>query len=170
MKKLFLAVILLAIGATAFVSCGKTDVDSEKPVIKLLEPQEDELVKPGSALHLKIELSDNVALRSYKVEIHGNFDGHTHNARAEEAADAVEFKNTWTEADFVKLGETPILDKQTVTIDHKLIEIPETINGKPVKEGHYHLMIHCTDRAGNQKEIFTEINISHTGVVHDHDH
>jgi|AGTN01.3.fsa_nt_gi hypothetical protein len=170
-EKLFLASIVL-LGALAFTSCEKEEVDNEKPLIDLIAPEEDEAFQPGSDIHFEVEFSDNVALASYKVNIHGAFDGHTHSVvstRAEE--DAVEFEKTWMESDFIALGEEPISGKRSVTVHHHEIEIPATINeggiAKPIKEGHYHFTVYCTDEAGLESSVTREIVISSDAEEHD---
>ncbi len=177
MKKnvLFLTSLIL-LGTAAFTSCEKDDVDNEKPVIRLIAPEEDEEIRPGSDIHFDVEFSDNVALASYKVNIHGAFDGHTHSAtlstRAEEEGEP--FERTWLESEFIALGDEPIAGKRSVTVHHHHIVIPETITvdgvEKPIKEGHYHFMVHCIDEAGLERFVAREIVISSEADEHDHHH
>lgn len=177
MKKnvLFLTSLIL-LGTAAFTSCEKDDVDNEKPVIRLIAPEEDEEIRPGSDIHFDVEFSDNVALASYKVNIHGAFDGHTHSAtlstRAEEEGEP--FERTWLESEFIALGDEPIAGKRSVTVHHHHIVIPETITvdgvEKPIKEGHYHFMVHCIDEAGLETFVAREIVISSEADEHDHHH
>jgi hypothetical protein len=113
-----------------------------------------------------VTLSDNEALASYKVNIHGAFDGHEHSATTRATEDSVAFEKTWMDSDFIVLGEEPIAGKRSVTIHHHLIEIPETVNGTPLKEGHYHFIVYCTDQAGQESFIAREIEISYDAVEH----
>lgn len=162
MKKYFLTTVIALI-ALSFVSCEKNEADNQAPVIHLVAPEEDEPVKPGSGIYLEAVFSDNVALGKYKVNIHGSFDGHSHGHAAVRAAeDSVAFEKTWLDDEFVVAGEEPIAGKRSVTVHHRKIVIPTEINGKPIKEGHYHFMIHCTDRAGNESLAAREIVISST--------
>src|SRR5690554_5179724 len=177
MKKnvLFLTSLIL-LGTAAFTSCEKDDVDNEKPVIRLIAPEEDEEIRPGSDIHFDVEFSDNVGLALYKVNIHGAFDGHTHSAtlstRAEEEGEP--FERTWLESEFIALGDEPIAGKRSVTVHHHHIVIPETITvdgvEKPIKEGHYHFMVHCIDEAGLETFVAREIVISSEADEHDHHH
>jgi len=176
MKKnvLFLTSLIL-LGAAAFTSCEKDDVDNEKPVIRLIAPEEDEEIRPGSDIHFDVEFSDNVALGSYKVNIHWGED-HTHSAtlstRAEEEGEP--FERPWLEKEFIALGDEPIAGKRSVTVHHHHIVIPETITvdgvEKPIKEGHYHFMVHCIDEAGLETFVAREIVISSEADEHDHHH
>jgi|SRR5690554_2050240 len=184
-KSLYTAVVLLGL-MTFIASCEMEDVDNEKPVIRLISPTEDETVLAGSSINFEVEFSDNVALGSYKVNIHGAFDGHSHdhatsNLRttsilATQDEEAVEFSKTWLESDFVALGEESISGKKSVLVKHQLMEIPKTIkrnvNGEikemPLKEGHYHFIVYCTDEMGQESFVSKEIYIS-SDSNHDHD-
>ena len=80
MKNLSIKLIAL-FTLTFFASCSNDDdeiLDSEKPEITINDPVENEVFQVGGELHFDIDLSDNDALASYKVDIHNNFDGHTH--------------------------------------------------------------------------------------------
>lgn len=165
-ESLYLAGIIL-LGAVAFMACDTEDIDNEKPVITVIEPTEDEEVMPGSRLHFTVQFSDNVSLASYKADIHGAFDGHTHNAvvngaiGTRAAADSVAFEKTWLESDFIALGETPIAGKEQAYVAHQHIGIPATVDGKPLKEGHYHFIVYCTDSSGQESFIAREIVIAY---------
>lgn len=168
MNKVLLATVL-TMSAAVFVSCEKEPIDNQKPTINLIAPQEDEGIKPGSDIHFDVVLKDDVSLKSYKVNIHGAFDGHTHSATARSSsAGAVAFEKTWTEADFIKLGDEPILGKKEAKIHHHHLVIPKEIGGKPIREGHYHFMVYCTDEAGNETFVAREIEISSSAEEHEH--
>jgi len=187
MKKsnaLFLAALMI-LGSTVFASCEKEEVDNEKPVIHLMGPEEGEAIRPGSDLHFEVEFSDNVGLASYKVNIHGAFDGHTHSAAVQGTAlgtshsvngtraesddtESEPFEKTWFESDFIALGDEPIAGKRNARVHHHHIVIPETVNGKPVKEGHYHFLVYCTDESGLESFIAREIIISADAEEHTH--
>lgn len=174
-------VLLLTVSslATVFVACEKVDVDSQKPVISIIEPSTDEVVNPGDAVHFKVMFSDNMALASYKVNIHGAFDNHSHNSSVmstRAATDSIAFEKTWLETDFTALGESPIAGKKQVTVEHQHIVIPATIsrtvNGvteeMPLKEGHYHFIVYCTDESGQESFVASEIFISYDADGHQH--
>jgi hypothetical protein len=139
---------LAAIAFAAFTSCGK-DGDTTKPAIDLHEPEEEEAFEPGGTLHLDMELSDNEALDQYKVEIHPAA-GHTH-TRAGEASSI--FTRTWDDAAGLK--------NKSVHHDITLPAEAET--------GDYHLMVYCTDRAGNEQHVVRTIELAtEGGEPHDH--
>lgn len=205
MKKKWISACGVFLGVFLFAACEKVSLDNEKPVVTVTGPAVDEVVMPGSALHFEVEFTDNEALASYKVNIHGAFDGHTHDAgiagtarksHAESsgtglagdgmraaatdkevqaqgaatraAADSVTFERTWLERDFVALGETPIAGKKQAAVAHRHIVIPATINGLPLREGHYHFTVYCTDRAGQESFVSREIVLSYDPAGHRH--
>ena len=121
-----------------FTSCDSdNDGDTIPPVINLIAPAEGGTLKIGDehGVHLEMELSDNEMLSSYKVEIHNDFDGHTHtkSLKSEETT-PFSFQKSWD-----------VSGKKNATIHHHEIMIPE--NATP---GNYHLMVYCTDAAGNE--------------------
>ena len=188
MKKSVLIAAIVLIAVFGLVSCDNENLDNERPVVKIVSPMEDELVKPGNDIHFEVELSDNVALASYKVNIHGAFDGHEHGdghsdtrsgfATTRAASDSVEFTRTWLESDFIALGEEPIAGKRNASVHHQHMEIPatviRTIDGEqkemPLREGHYHFIVYCTDESGQESFASTEIYISYDAENHDHNH
>ncbi|SMC41821.1 DUF4625 domain-containing protein [Moheibacter sediminis] len=155
MKKYIIASLAI-VSAITFQSCSSDDdngsVDTEKPVIVLNEPTDHEAFLPGSEIHLDADFSDNVELGSYKIEIHSAADGHEH-----KGANAVgEWFYSETNQIEAGLRNTHI---------HKHIAVPTTVDGLPIVEGHYHLGIFLTDKAGNEQQHFIEIVV---GEDHDH--
>ncbi|MDD4777182.1 MAG: DUF4625 domain-containing protein [Fermentimonas sp.] len=183
MKRLKLSrnVLLLAVSllSTVFVACEKVEVDNQKPVISVIEPSDDKVVTPGEAVHFKVMFSDNVALASYKVNIHGAFDNHSHSASVmstRAATDSIAFEKTWLETDFTALGDSPVAGEKEVTVDHQHIIIPASISRAvdgvtkemPLKEGHYHFIVYCTDESGQESFVASEIFISYDADGHTH--
>ncbi|MBF6596963.1 MAG: DUF4625 domain-containing protein [Fermentimonas sp.] len=180
MKKSVLITAIVLKAVLGLVSCDSENLDNERPVVKVILPSEDELVIPGSDIHFEVEMSDNAALSSYKVNIHGAFDGHGHgealSATTRAASDSVEFSRTWLESDFIALGEEPISGKTKVSVKHHHMKIPasvtRTIDGEqkemPLKEGHYHFIVYCTDEAGQESFASKEIFISYDAEGHNH--
>lgn len=170
MKKLFLSSIV-ALAAVSFVSCEKDEVDNKAPVINLIAPENDEPINPGSEIHFEVNFSDNVALGTYKVNIHGAFDGHSHNHAVTKATgDSLAFEKTWLEQEFIAAGEEPISGKRSTTVHHHKITIPTEVNGKPLRSGHYHFLVYCTDKAGIESFTAREIFISYDAEEHNHHH
>ena len=157
----FFTVCLTAISLLAFNACEKEkekekESDTTKPEINLIEPANGDTLHIGDehGVHFEAEFSDNEALASYKVDIHPNFDNHTHAVtKGESATVDFEFEQSWT------------ISGKNASIHHHDIIIPE--NATP---GHYHLMVYCLDAAGNESHIAVDIELSHEeGEEHDHD-
>jgi hypothetical protein len=141
---------LLAMTALSLPSCDKDHTgDTEKPVIHLIEPEEGARLPIGDehGVPFNLELSDNTLLRSYKVEIHPDFDGHVHAPAHAPLRDA-----DATTTDFTFNKSWDISGKKNASIQHREIIIPP--NATP---GPYHLMVYCTDAAGNESHLARDI-------------
>lgn len=156
----YLSIVSVMMLSTLFVSCSDDEKqgDTTKPVITLNAPAEGAVLKPGSHIHFDMDLEDDVMLGSYKVEIHNNFDGHGHTkataGEEEETGDTTPFtyNNSWT-----------VSGQKNIHIHHHEIEIP--VNAT---EGNYHLMVYCTDAAGNESYIARNIVLAEHGETGEH--
>lgn len=156
--KLYLPIIsLLAMSVFVFISCDDSDSDTTKPVIELHEPEEGQALKIGSeyGVHFEMDLSDDVMLKSYMIEIHSNFDHHSH-GKSRGAGETIDFS-------FNKSYD--ISGKKTVHIHHHDIMIP-----KDATPGDYHLMVYCTDAAGNETYVARNIELSNDVEEEYHNH
>ena len=151
---------------TFFAACSSDDdeiLDSERPEITVNDPVEGEAFEVGGELHFDVNFSDNDALSSYRVDIHNNFDGHTHSG----------VLNSTVSFDPVMQATSvrPWSFNQTFNIEgapqtyhaHEHIEIPDDI-----AEGPYHLGITVIDVSGNENQVYVEVVIGedHTGEEH----
>jgi hypothetical protein len=151
MKTIFLTGLAAIASFAALTSCGK-EGDTTKPEIDLHEPLEEEAFALGATLHLDMDLSDNEALDEYKVEIH-LASGHTHTRAGEEPP--LIFTATWDDAAGLKNKSV-----------HRDIPLPTD-----AETGDYHLMVYCTDIAGNENHVVRTIEIgTDGGEPHDHEH
>lgn len=142
-------------------SCSDDDdniLDTEKPTVTINEPEEGEVFEVGGELHFDILLSDNQMLASYKVDIHNNFDGHTHSGIIK--ADNNLTRQQTDVAPWSYNETFEIEGNQTTFEAHEHIAIPDN-----VAEGNYHLGITVIDAAGNQEQAYVQFAIGH-----DHDH
>lgn len=152
-KSLLLSMVSLAVFSFVFTSCDD-DGDTTLPVIKLIEPEDGDVLKIGSAIHFDMDLSDNEALRSYKVEIHENMSNphdHDKSLRSGNDTEYFSYQQTW-----------PVEGRNT-NVHHHEITIPE--NATP---GTYHMMMYCVDLAGNESHVAVNIELSHDGEEHEH--
>lgn len=80
-NKLLLSIIIMA-GIILFNSCKKDDIDKEKPVIDLTIqdafPVNCDTLYFVASFTMKVRFTDNVELGSFSIEIHQNFDHHSH--------------------------------------------------------------------------------------------
>jgi len=122
------------------ISCkkgGTTDVppvvvpDTTKPTISLVDPTASKIITLGTAMHLQMDLNDNVELKSYKVAITKSLKGVTTSDWA--------YSNIWT----IPAG------KKTLAVNHNEILVPSTYTGNQVTLGNYDVLITCEDLAGN---------------------
>lgn len=149
MKTRILLIVLSIIAISfGFTSCSDDDGDTTKPIITLHAPEEGAKLKVDSHIHFDMYLEDNEELRSYKVEIHNNFDGHGH-TKAESTGETVDFSfnRSWD-----------VSGLKNKNIHHHEIEIPANAT-----HGAYHFMVYCTDAAGNESYVARNIVISDTG-------
>lgn len=130
MKKLLLLGGILSF-SLSFISCEDDEtpiVDTEAPTIELEHPAYGERFAAGSTMEVHAELTDNVALATYNIDIHSNFDGHDHGRVAVSEFDySQSFTATGTEYE--------------AEVD---IEIASDATAGP-----YHLILTAIDAAGN---------------------
>ncbi len=129
-------------------ACSKDSekVDTEYPVIDFTWseafPVQCSTIKRGETFVFRARFSDNVALGSYSLDAHHNFDHHTHSTEVEDCG-----------LDPVKAPVSPFLLIKSVdipgspgTYEASLeIAVPDDID-----PGDYHFMIRVTDKEGWQ--------------------
>jgi hypothetical protein len=128
MKKLI--VITLSIPFFLFHSCKKADKESPKAAI--LSPTDSAEIVAGTDLPFAAMITDNEALSQYKIDIHENFEGHTH-----DKANGV----IWSKI---------IIDNISGLVASPAFSIPVPENAGA---GWYHLILTAVDAAGNQSEF-----------------
>lgn len=145
MDKTVLLTAILVI--TAFgVSCSKEDRDTELPEIIMTGahhfPHNCDTIYAGESFTFRARFTDNHELGSYSIDVHHNFDHHSHST---DMADCP--------MDPLKTPENPFLYIMQFDIPHGLseynasqvIEVPGNVD-----TGDYHLMVRVTDRTGWQ--------------------
>lgn len=122
-----------------FFACTDDDLvlDTEKPTVQLATPSEHQEFEFGETITLQAILKDNLELGAYKIEIHADDDGHHHRS----------LTTGWS---FTDTGD---ISGNKEFLLNKTIPIPEG----NYKEGHYHLGLIVTDKAGNETQTFIEI-------------
>lgn len=150
MKLKYIFLSLLAI--VTFSACSDDDnIDTTKPEIEIVTPDDDEHFHPGDTFELRAILTDNEELASWKVDIHHNSDGHTHSQviRLKHGGEHSHEEEEWH---FHKEGSIESGTKQYVLILE--IEIPHD-----AEHGDYHLGIYVTDKAGNENKAFITFEV-----------
>ncbi|GAA4915415.1 DUF4625 domain-containing protein [Mucilaginibacter defluvii] len=140
---------LIIVMALFIAGCSKKNdekVDTEYPVIDLSAnnafPQQCSIIKRGETFIFRARLSDNVQLGSVSVDIHNNFDHHSHSTEVEEC-----------QMGAVKTPVNPylLIRSFSVTEDLNEMEISQTISvPADVDAGDYHFLIRLTDKEGWQ--------------------
>lgn len=126
-------VLTIVLSCSKKNNSGETPIpDASKPTISLIDPTINKTFTLGSPLHLQMDLSDNVELKSYKVTI-------TKSLKGIQTSDWA-FSQTWPIA----------AGKKTFTVNHSEITVPLTVTGNQTTTGNYDLVITCTDMSGNE--------------------
>jgi hypothetical protein len=155
-------IIIAALIMTAFASCNKDDndsIDTEKPQISAsidgASPANAATFYFGDNLPIKLLLTDNEELGSFSVNIHNNFDHHSHSTEEEEEehhhkegeehhhhdgedGDAFQFTQDYT---------IPAGSKE-YTVDTQIPLPVKSSDGDEYDGGDYHFMLTVTDKAG----------------------
>lgn len=154
--KNYLSYLFLCCFFLILVSCSEqTVIDEEKPTITVNYsggfPSACENLSRGQNYVIKALVSDNLALASYSIEIHHNFDHHTHDDQAGDCT-----------VDPLKASVNPFTFSTSNAIDgertefeiNQSIAIPETVD-----VGDYHLALSVTDITGWQARTSVDIKI-----------
>jgi hypothetical protein len=125
---------------------GGSPIDTDYPTIEVTAansfPKQCGIVKRGEAFTFRALLNDNVALGSVSIDIHHNFDHHTHSTEVESC-----------EMDPKKTPLKPFLLIKTFTIptDAKSYQVEQQVEvPADIDPGDYHFMIRLTDKEGWQ--------------------
>ena len=121
-------------------------LDREKPAIvdgAVPNPIECQVYHRGDVIPFLYTFTDNVELGNYNIEIHNNFDHHTHST--ESSGDCP--------LDPIKKPINPWVYNQDYSIPSALkkYEAKVDIIPKNIDTGDYHFMIRVTDKAGWQQ-------------------
>jgi len=150
--------VLLGFMLMAFLSCSDEDdsnKDDIKPVITINYdggfPQACAELTKGETYHFKAMISDNKELASYSLDIHHNFDHHTHDDQGVQC-----------ELDLLKEASTPFIFMENYTVESGMtsyeiditLTIPETVDA-----GDYHCAYSVTDVTGWQARTSVDIKI-----------
>ena len=155
MKTKYLIILLLcALGACS--SDKDTSLPEILPVGESTAPLNCQVYPRGGAIFFDYLFKDDKELGAYNIEIHNNFDHHTHSTEAGECHHEGEEEpenepvNPWIfNKDYpIPAGSTSFEAKQTIPVP------------ADVDPGEYHFMIRLTDRSGWQQLKSVSIIVS----------
>ena len=157
MKKQLMGMALILIaGISACKKDNKEAIDTEYPVINVegttAFPKQCSTIKRGEKFIFKAQVTDNTQLGSVSVDIHHNFDHHTHSTEVESCG-----------MDPIKTPVKPFLFIQSYSVPAglKSYEVQQEITvPSDIDAGDYHFMIRLTDKEGWQtiKGLSIKIN------------
>ena len=162
MNNNYIKLFLLIVSFTAFLSCEEDSKDDVKPTIDLSVsgafPVNCDTIYFGETFTLKVLFTDNVELGSFSIDIHHNFDHHSHSTEVTEC-----------NSDPDKEPVNPYVFIQDYDIPQGLIEyetnleinIPSTENSVLLDEGDYHFYISLTDKQGWSEQKGLSIKMLH---------
>ena len=148
----FLSFILLL---TACSSESNVDKDEEKPIISINYtdgfPQGCTSLIKGETYNFRAKVTDNKELASYSIDIHHNFDHHTHD---DQEGDCV-LDDEKTAINSLIFIENYAIDEGGVDYEINIsITIPEDVD-----TGDYHCSYSVTDATGWQSRTSVDIKI-----------
>ncbi|CAM1363635.1 conserved exported hypothetical protein [Tenacibaculum litopenaei] len=149
LSALFLLMIL------ASCSSESEAPDKEKPTISVNYqegfPKSCTVLKKGQKYTVKVQTSDNIGLATYAIDIHHNFDHHTHDDQGAQCTLSP-----------VKTPITPFIFMQNYNIDGapKSYEIQQELSiPSNIDSGDYHCQISVVDVTGWQRRTSIDIKI-----------
>ncbi len=171
-KTIILLATIMTILAVSFSACENKSKDTTPPVIEeaTFLPADCDIYYPGDTIRVYFICSDDTELGNFNIEIHNNFDHHTH------GTSSVDCDEEEGEEHHHEEGEEHHHEHETVegawvynqdfaigrglksdTLD---IGIPVPVDAL---EGDYHFMLRLTDRAGWQTIKAVPIHLKHPG-------
>jgi hypothetical protein len=149
MNKIKGGILMLFSCAVLMTSCSKDEenpVDETYPVIDITSsnafPKQCSVVERGGKFMFRATFSDNVELGSVSVDVHHNFDHHSHST--EVSACEMEPVKAAVKP-FLLIQDFPLAQGLTNYMLEKEIAVPADVD-----PGDYHFLIRVTDKAGWQ--------------------
>lgn len=143
--------ILMLLGCAAiFSGCSKDSdnnpVDETYPVIDITAenafPKQCSVIERGGKFTLRATFSDNVELGSVSVDVHHNFDQHSHSTEVNSCQ--MEAKKAAVKP-FLLIQDFPLAVGLKQHVLEQEIDVPADVD-----PGDYHFLIRVTDKAGWQ--------------------
>ncbi len=146
-KRLIGFFLILIVGGSACNKDGnREEIDTEYPVIDVSGmnafPRQCDVLKRGERFIFRAQIKDNSELGSVSVDVHHNFDHHTHSTEVETCG--LEPKKTPVKP-YLLIQSFPIPEGLTSFEVQQEITVPADVD-----PGDYHFMIRLTDKEGWQ--------------------
>ncbi len=156
MKKQQLSLLFLTL-LLALSACkkDKEEIDTEYPTIDVTGtafPQQCAVIKRGEKFVFKAKLNDNVELGSVSIDVHHNFDHHSHSTEVNDCGLAAVKQPV---KPFLVIKDFPLPAGQKTYEVAQEVTVPADIDA-----GDYHFLIRLTDKTGWQtlKGLSIKIN------------
>ncbi len=144
------------------VSCQPPQIDMEKPVIDMTHeqafPKNCAVAYFGEAFVFDAIFSDNNALGSYNIEIHHNFDHHSHST---DITDCTLLPKKSPQNPFVLIQSFGIPSDVKTYQTSNSISLPIGDENGLYDEGDYHFFISLTDKEGWSTQKGVSIKLLH---------
>ena len=146
---------MLSLFALALVSCTEAEIDEEKPTITVNYaggfPQTCENLSRGQSYTFKAKVTDNLELASYSIEMHHNFDHHTH----DDQEDPCELEPITTAVNPFNFSTNNSVPEGLTSFEIEAdVALPAAID-----TGDYHLALSVTDVTGWQARTAVDVKI-----------
>lgn len=140
----------------------ENEIDTEKPIIDIsasdVFPTNCDTIYFDETFKIKLRFSDNVELGSYSIDIHNNFDHHSHSTEVSNC-NLGEVKDPVNPFVFIHDYSIPEGLKEYET--DELISIPLGNVSGLFDEGDYHFFISLTDKEGWSAQMGFNIKMLH---------
>lgn len=159
-KKILPLIAFFILLATA--CSDENEVDTEKPIIDIgftdAFPTNCDTIYFGETFDLKLLFTDNVELGSYSIDIHNNFDHHSHSTEITECS----FEPVKEPVNpFVIIEDYAIPEGVKEYKTNVSIFIPSDNGNGLFEEGDYHFYISLTDKEGWSAQKGLSIKMLH---------
>lgn len=156
------SIIIFAAIIVLFSCDNKTDIDTEKPVIHTdyihAFPSFCDTIYFGETFNFRALFSDNEELGAYSIDIHHNFDHHSHGHNIEECELSPKKQPV---NPYVYLEDYQIPSGEKEYEAYLPISIPSQNGEGLFDEGDYHFQIYLTDKEGWSTPLGLSIKMLH---------
>jgi hypothetical protein len=147
-SKIIILLVVLSILLNACQDYEKPTIDTEKPLIDLTIldafPTSCDTLYFDEPFIVKALLTDNVELGAFNIDIHNNFDHHTHSTELEQCTLGA-VKTAENPYVYIQDYTLPVTNEFTTDVS---MTIPSSDGIDLYDEGDYHFQIRLTDKEG----------------------